>query len=84
MEDLEKSQEQIDLKWLKEKCANIWDDPDKYEKLLEFVEKLKTKYEDYQDYQLYHFLVGSTPAHELPKIDFSGEDSIEKFINSLG
>ncbi len=83
-ENLEKSQEQIDLKQLKEKLSNIYEDLDKYDKLRKFIEKLRVKYEDCQDYQLYHFLIGSTPDRELSKIDFPGGDSIEKFINSLG
>ncbi len=84
MDNLEQSQEQIDLKQLKEKRSNIFEDLDKYAKLCEFVKKLKEKYEDYQEYQLYHFLICSTPDRELSKIDFPGDDSVEKFINSLG
>ncbi len=84
MENLEKPQGRIDLKQLQEKRHNIFSNIDKYEKLYEFAEKLKAKHEDYKDYRLYHFLIGSTPDRELPKIDFPGEDSIEKFIDSLG
>lgn len=82
-EKLQEQQEQIDLKQLKEKLLLIYDDPDKYEKLVEFAGKLRERYSDCGEYELYHFLSGSTPLHDLPKMDFPGEDSVEKFINSL-
>ncbi len=49
----------------------------------EFVDNLKKKYPDCEKYRFYHLFVGSTPWEDCPKFDFPGEDSIEKFIESL-
>ncbi len=83
MEKLEQQREGVDIKLLKEKINDIYEDPEKYEKIVEFAQVLRGKYEDFQDYLLYHVLIGSTPFHELPKVDFPGDDSVEKFIDSL-
>jgi len=53
-----------------------------YEELCDFAGELKKKYPDYFDYRLYHVLIGSTPWAPCLKIDFPGDDSVEKFINS--
>jgi len=49
----------------------------------EFVDNLKKKYSDCEKYRLYHLFIGSTPWEDCPKFDFPGEDSVEKFIESL-
>jgi len=53
------------------------------DKIVGFTEKLREKYPDYQNYGFYHLMIGSTPRGECAKKDFPGEDSIEKFIDSL-
>lgn len=83
MENSEQPQEKVNLEELKEKRSVFYDDLEKYAKLCEFADQLKKKYPDYQDYQLYHFLICSTFDHEPSKVDFPGEDSVEKFINSF-
>jgi len=86
MENLEKQSEQpeqIDLEQLREKRDLLYEYPDKYERIVSFAEGLKKKYSDWNDYKLYHFLISSTPAHKLPKMDFPGEDSVKNFIESL-
>ena len=83
MENFEKQPEQIDWERLKEKRALIYGNLEKYEKLIEFAERLKKEYGDYQDYKFYHFLVCSTPNSELSEVDFPGEDSVKDFIESL-
>jgi hypothetical protein len=83
MEKPEQQHEGVDIELLKRKRDEIFDDLEKYDKLAEFIGRLKAKYEDYQEYLLYHMFTGSTPPQELAKIDFPGDDSIEKFIDSL-
>jgi len=85
MEKLEQQHEGVNMELLKKKRDEIYEDLDKYEKLVEFVNKLKAKYKDYQDYVFYHMLIGSSVSdnHKLSKVDFPGDDSIEKFIDSL-
>jgi hypothetical protein len=48
-----------------------------------FTNKLMGQYPDARDYVFFHLLVGSTPPLGLSKIDFSGDYSIESFINNL-
>lgn len=52
-------------------------------KVEEFSNNIKEHHPNYKEYQLWHLLIGSTPDHERPYFDFEGEDSIEKFIESL-
>ncbi len=83
MENLEEFQEQIDLEQLK---RNLWANYEKNnKKIVEFAQKLKEKYEDHGNYRLWYILAGGSPDYQgEEKIDFPGDDSIEKFINSLG
>lgn len=86
MEKLEKQpeqQKQVSLEQLREKLLLIYGDSDKYKKLVEFAGELEAKYGDCEDYRLYLLLIGCTPPQEPPKMDFPGENSVEKFINSL-
>ncbi|TSC70367.1 MAG: hypothetical protein CEO12_391 [Parcubacteria group bacterium Gr01-1014_46] len=50
-----------------------------YERMLEFVGRVESKYPDCRSYELFHLLIGSTPLNPT-KFDFPGEDSIEKFL----
>ena len=81
----ESGQKEINIKELKDKWNEAYkkDALGTHEKIIEFAEKIKNKYPDYQDYMLYHLLIGSIPKSKLPKFDFPGEDSVEKFIESL-
>lgn len=67
---------------LAEKKALVYGDMEKYEMLVEFASGLKARYPDFLDYDMFHFLAGSTPMPDrMPtKIDFPGEDSVEKFL----
>ena len=49
----------------------------------EFGTILKLKYPDCLDSLAYHILIGSTPMKECPRFDFVGNDSVEKFLDSL-
>lgn len=81
---MENFEQRVDIERLREKLIEIYDDDDKYQKLYKFAQGLKAKYKDYDDYRLYHLLIGSTPPEEgLTKIDFQGDDSVEKFIYSF-
>ena len=81
----ENGQKEINIKRLKDKRGEAYkkDMFGTHEKIIEFTERIKDKYPDYRDYELYHLLIGSTPGGKLPKFDFPGENSIEKFIESL-
>lgn len=53
-------------------------------KINEFGYYLENKYPGCFDYRLYRLLVGITPPEKgCSEFDFSGEDSVEKFIKSL-
>jgi len=80
---MEKFERQVDIEKLRDKLLEIYEDDDKYQKLYDFAQKLRAKYSDHADYRLYHLLIGSTSSKDLTKIDFPGEDSVEKFIYSF-
>ena len=54
-----------------------------FSEVYEFGTILKSKYPDCLDYLAYHILIGSTPMKECPRFDFVGNDSVEKFLDSL-
>ena len=54
-----------------------------FSKVYKFGTILKSKYPDCLDYLAYHILIGSTPMKECPRFDFVGDDSVEKFLDSL-
>lgn len=54
-----------------------------YDRITEFIKKIKENHSDYLDYSFYHALAGSTPKETLHKDDFPGEYSIETFIGNL-
>lgn len=57
-----------------------------YGKTAVFGNSLRERYKDCQDYRLFHVIASSgvpTPDYIYPKFDFPGDDSVEKFIESL-
>lgn len=54
-----------------------------FSKVYEFGKELQLKHSDCLDYLAYHILIGSTPMKECSHFDFEGDDSVEKFLNSL-
>ena len=71
------------------KCYQKYDDRkyELYDKIFDFVEKLKKEIEieDLRDYLAFHIVIGSTPPKEnYPlKFDLNGEDSFEGFIDKI-
>jgi hypothetical protein len=61
-------------------------DTELYNRKTAFLAVLETKYgkETVLSYRLFHLLLGSTPRKEMviPLFDFTGEDSIENFLDS--
>ncbi len=85
MEKIEQQpkRERANIEEIEKKRIAIYEDMDKYQKYVEFANRLRKKYPDCGDYLMWHIMAGSTPVGEPPKFDFPGEDSLEKFINSL-
>lgn len=55
------------------------------DKIATFARELQTRYDlkELHNYEAYCALAGSTPLEKPKKFDLDGDDSIEKFINSL-
>lgn len=89
MDNSEKPKEQKEQISPEELKRKLWDedylDSEKSSKAVDFARKLKAKYpDDYMNYRLWYILAGGSPDYQgEEKYDFPGEDSIEKFINSL-
>lgn len=47
MEKLEQRREEVDIELLKKRIDDIYEDPEKYEKVVKFAHELQAKYEDY-------------------------------------
>lgn len=74
-----------DFDFLKEKVLSSYVENgkinDEYNfKMVDFSEKLKSKYPDYEKHALFHRLIGGTPPDGCNKFDFLGEDSVVKFF----
>ncbi len=92
MENLEKQLNQVETKADEEALAEKLREKvnksfsfENYEKIGEYTDKIREKYPDYSEYRLWHVVISST-INENTKIthfDFPGDDSAEKFINSL-
>lgn len=80
MEEAPKIREQI-IAELSELKGKFYDSPELYEKLVEFGQGLRKRYSDAESYELFHFLIGSSyDKEDVPNFDFTGDDSIEKFL----
>lgn len=55
------------------------------EEIRQRMQELEGRYPDYYDYLLYHMATGNTPDEKNPpaKFDFSGEDSVARFIDEM-
>lgn len=55
-----------------------------HESILAQAQFLRQKYPDYEAYRMYHLLIQSSPHEERLKfLDFPGEDSVVKYLESL-
>lgn len=54
-----------------------------FEMSVEFAKKLQTKYPDCERYKCFHQLIGSTPPENTIEGDFTGDDSVERFLKTV-
>lgn len=78
------------FKKVSEKIKEILEkNPDAHKKIADFALRLYAKHgESARDYALFHIISGSTIDHKMmrdliKKVDFDGEDSISRLIDSL-
>lgn len=71
---------------LRDRWNKLLSGPDKfsiYNLVVAKLRELESKYPNARDYLAFHILAGSTPHHELPHLDFPGEDSLENFLTQF-
>jgi len=52
-------------------------------KVFAFAGQIRQNHPDYERYLCYHRLISSTPWGEIIEGDFTGEDSVERFFESM-
>ena len=75
----------LNMYWaLREKLHALYDHDQFaiHDKVIEFHDRLKAKYENFRDHRLYHLVSGSTVKSVYGHFDFPPPDSVEHFINS--